>query len=485
MISFSRMTSRSRKSPRTNSPPSLPPPRPANNQHSNAPTLDSPAIWPPPHCQHSSLPPNDRLRSSLIRAWKAAHTLVVRIDTRYVASHKHGPQVPERLRSFCKYFLTNTVSLYQRTHTEMEGDHHQSPTWNPYHRSSTAESRSSQSHPRMSGLHLPPLRPQRFVGDGLDSRRPASITTTSSSSQAYIDLTADDAGPSAPPEPVQAFSNRASRPPRYNREIIDIEEDTQPPIHIPDSPEVEFISARTIDPPRQPSQPRLYSDIDLTDEDFEIYGVRPLEGGGGGVNMASPAIRFAMEDIFRGAGFSHLRRVIQRVQGPGARRDIVGVEVQPRAGRHRTNVRSGFNAPNLDFEIVGFDLGQQRQRTVTPTYEAPQAAPEGFTRSPAEDDVLVCPNCGDELCVGDTDLKKQVWILKGCGHVGFSRCFIEAKQELTPLQVYCGDCTENRALKAKKKKEKGAVRSAPFKTCVVEGCDKKCAARGAMIQIFL
>lgn len=352
----------------------------------------------------------------------------------------------------------------------MEGDHHQSPTWNPYHRSSTAESRSSQSHPRMSGLHLPPLRPQRFVEDSLDSRRPASITTTSSSSQAFIDLTADDAGPSAPQEPVQAFSNRASRPPRYNREIIDIEEDTQPPIHIPDSPEVEFISARTIDPPRQPSQPRLYSDIDLTDEDFEIYGVRPREGGGGGVNVASPAIRFAreVEDIFReAAGLSHLRRAIQRVRGPGARRDTVGVgvEVQPRAGRHRTNVI--FNAPNLDFEVVGFDLGQQRQRTVTPTYEAPQAAPEGFTRSPAEDDVLVCPNCGDELCVGDTDLKKQVWILKGCGH------------------VYCGDCTENRALKPKKKKEKGAVRSAPFKTCVVEGCDKKCAARGAMIQIFL
>lgn len=208
------------------------------------------------------------------------------------------------------------------------------------------------------------------------------------------------------------------------------------------------------------------------------------------MNVATPAIRFAreVEDIFReAAGLSHLRRALQRVRGPGARRDTVGVgvEVQPRAGRHRTNVIYGFNAPNLDFEVVGFDLGQQRQRTVTPTYEAPQAAPEGFTRSPAEDDVLVCPNCGDELCVGDTDLKRQVWILKGCGHVGFSRCFIEAEQELTPLQVYCGDCTENRALKAKKKKEKGAVRSAPFKACVVEGCDKKCAARGAMIQIFL
>lgn len=359
----------------------------------------------------------------------------------------------------------------------MEGDHRQSPTWNPYHRPSTAdESRSSQSHPRMSGLHLPPLRPQRFAGDGLDFRQPVSATATSNSSQAFIDLTSDDAGPSAPasaPEPVQASSNRASRPPRYNREIIAIDEDTQPPIHIPDSPEVEFISARTIDPPRQPSQPRLIPDIDLTDEGFEIFGARPREGGGGGVNMAFPAFRFAreVENIFREAAgeIPHLRRAIQRVRGSGARRDTVGVEVevQPRAGRHRTNVIYGFNAPNLDFEVVGFDMGQQRQRTATPTYEAPPAAPEGFTRSPAEDDVLVCPNCGDELCVGDTDLKKQVWILKACGH------------------VYCGDCTENRAQKAKKRKEKGVVHPPPFKSCVVEGCDKKCQARGAMIQIFL
>ena len=78
-----------------------------------------------------------------------------------------------------------------------------------------------------------------------------------------------------------------------------------------------------------------------------------------------------------------------------------------------------FVAPNLNFGMVGFDLGYggDRPEPPPPTYEAPPPAPEGFTRSPEEDDVLVCPNCDSELCKGDDDVKKQVWIAKQCVHV--------------------------------------------------------------------
>lgn len=51
-----------------------------------------------------------------------------------------------------------------------------------------------------------------------------------------------------------------------------------------------------------------------------------------------------------------------------------------------------------------------------PTYQAPPAAPEGFTRSPGEDDRLVCPNCDHELVQGE-ELEKQVWVARECGHV--------------------------------------------------------------------
>ena len=82
---------------------------------------------------------------------------------------------------------------------------------------------------------------------------------------------------------------------------------------------------------------------------------------------------------------------------------------------------SNFNPPDLDFETIGFELGTNNTgETVTrprPTYETPPTPPQGFTRTPAEDDVLVCPNCDSELGQGDDDVKRQVWVIKSCGHV--------------------------------------------------------------------
>ena len=85
-----------------------------------------------------------------------------------------------------------------------------------------------------------------------------------------------------------------------------------------------------------------------------------------------------------------------------------------------------FVMPNLNFGVVGFDLGYGGGHQAEPppaTYEAPPPAPEGFTRSPEENDVLVCPNCDSELCKGDDDIKKQVWIAKKCGHVSSVHCY--------------------------------------------------------------
>lgn len=54
-----------------------------------------------------------------------------------------------------------------------------------------------------------------------------------------------------------------------------------------------------------------------------------------------------------------------------------------------------------------------------PTVKSLPPPPEGWTRSPKDKEVLVCPNCDDELGVGDEEVRRQIWAVKGCGHVSF------------------------------------------------------------------
>jgi hypothetical protein len=268
----------------------------------------------------------------------------------------------------------------------------------------------------------------------MDFRRPIASNTV-------IDLTEDDAGPSRPPQPAETIeTTRASRPPRFHREIIDIEEEPEPaqpslraparPVRAPDSPEVEFISARTIDPPRRPPpNPNPFHgnhEIDLTDDDFYLAFEEHHHGRHG-----HPLERRAALDVAVGQQMDIMMRteqMRQRLFGGGGLQRLMGLggarepELRRQApGRPRENTIIQFAAPELNFAAVGFDLGFERERPdpPAPTYKKPDAASEGFTRSPEEDEVLICPNCTDELCSGTTDLKKQVWIVKGCGHVSF------------------------------------------------------------------
>ena len=89
---------------------------------------------------------------------------------------------------------------------------------------------------------------------------------------------------------------------------------------------------------------------------------------------------------------------------------------------HVPNMANMANMPGImDYETTGFDLGlggaRNRNRPPSPKYEPPPEAPEGFTRSPAEDEEVVCPNCGDELATGQGETKQEVWVVRTCGHV--------------------------------------------------------------------
>lgn len=81
------------------------------------------------------------------------------------------------------------------------------------------------------------------------------------------------------------------------------------------------------------------------------------------------------------------------------------------------NVRAPAVAIGFDYLTVAFAVGGEPARPATPNYEAPPPAEPGFTRSPGENEEIVCPNCGDELCTGKDEVKQQVWVIKGCGHV--------------------------------------------------------------------
>ncbi|KAF2490085.1 hypothetical protein BU16DRAFT_169855 [Lophium mytilinum] len=386
---------------------------------------------------------------------------------------------------------------HKRTRNHMDGER-PSSSWSssPFLRvrSTSEESSSSPRPPQrrlpglegLTGIEFPRIPRQRYAGDGLDFRRPVASTSRNTDMD-VIDLTADDAGPSRPPEPIETASIRASRPPRYHREIIDIEDLDDVPGQTsshrpentaqgPESPDVEFISARTIDPPRRPPpNPNHYhADIDLTDDDDFLRALEHPHHD----ERANPFTAGAIELVQRRMGnMMRLEGFRQGFVGAGGAelRRVLGIGGAARGPQLRTARRQGnvvqFAAPELNFAAVGFDLGVDRERPPPPpppTYKKPDPAPKGFTRSPVEDEVLICPNCRDELCTGDSDLKKQAWIVKGCGH------------------VYCGECTEHRQLKGRKTKSRSIENLPPaFKTCVVEGCDKKVVSKTSMIQVYL
>ncbi|KAJ4372582.1 hypothetical protein N0V86_007942 [Didymella sp. IMI 355093] len=302
---------------------------------------------------------------------------------------------------------------------------------------------------------------------------------------------------SHPPPAGRGPNNDAPRLPRGMAGIINLDNgeeawtvDDEPVVVEPSSPEVQFVSVRRLEPPNRARPPPPPHRNDSDGDDVQFVQERPLTEQERRARQA--AARHAELDrviaVLDNAGgdrysFAHLRGEIDRANAhihhlaENMRRGGPQPPPRLRRGNHiRMGVVGGggggiFVAPNLNFGVVGFDLGYGggRPEPPPPTYEAPPAAPEGFTRSPEEDDVLICPNCDSELCKGDDDVKKQVWIAKPCGH------------------IYCGECTANRAVKksAKGKEKQAPPKTRPFKECVVEGCGKKVSSSKAMFQVFM
>lgn len=157
----------------------------------------------------------------------------------------------------------------------------------------------------------------------------------------------------------------------------------------------------------------------------------------------------------------------------------------PGLGRFNSGLDDLTIHMDMNYEITGFNLANGRNaRAASPEYRPPAAAQEGFTTSPAEEEIVVCPNCDDELAVGESETKQQIWVSKACGHVG-STSIILLFLSLIRFQVYCGECNLARGSAKRKAAGKMPSRAPPLQKCVVDGCGKPLTGKTALIQVYL
>ena len=248
------------------------------------------------------------------------------------------------------------------------------------------------------------------MGDGLDMRRPVMAGDP----RAVIDLTQDESMP--PP----AYRSLSPLGPRYSSDRANQSE--QPSI----SGTMERPLIVDSDDSSEPETPPV---IDV--DNLDIY---PTPITNADINhVIQPRI---------------IARVDQRGQyhGPlSLSRNLPPLPTAPSLGSRQLNwtdelrrrrsiaadmIRNmripglGSAGPIMDYEAVAFDLNGDTGPSAAaeppvPTYDAPSPPRKGFSRNPGEDEVAVCPKCDEELGVGENEIKRQVWVVKNCGHVGF------------------------------------------------------------------
>ena len=231
-------------------------------------------------------------------------------------------------------------------------------------------------------------------------------------SRTVIDLTEDGNSPTEFPSANAnlGLPTGANRPPRYARDIIDVDEREDEAVSLrDDSPEIQFLTSR----------PRSRS---LSTTRHVHAQRRP----GRTPAPTSPARRPHVVATLRPPITERRHNNHHHHHVP----HTIGAQLFD--GRFGPLARISddammawegmFEPPgNLDFDAVAFNYenpSRPQQQPRLPTYEPPSPPAPGFTRSPDEDDTLVCPNCDDELGVGESELKRQVWVVKACGHVG-------------------------------------------------------------------
>lgn len=319
---------------------------------------------------------------------------------------------------------------------------------------------------------LPHIRTSR---DGYDLRSPVHRPAQE---EAVIDLTEE---PETPPQRIlpRGSESRNSNPgrlPRFGRDIleniVDLEADEEEPTSNPTggtstSPEVQFVGSTTR---RHP----------LPSRGVDPFSVRRS-------NLAPPnprrrPVHNSMDDSMLSSIFSSVpsllgRRSLARFPAPDVESYIFGSELLP---------DSLDDLGQLNYAMSSFPMGSstpQAPPSRRNEYKPPSPAPEGFTRTLGEEDVAICPNCYWELGTGEGK-KQEIWVAKQCGHVCWPLISQTILILIHLLQVYCGECTDNRSL-SKAKKAQGSIKTKPFSKCQVLDCGKSVSAPTSMVHIYL
>jgi hypothetical protein len=163
------------------------------------------------------------------------------------------------------------------------------------------------------------------------------------------------------------------------------------------SPEVQFLEERRIaQPPRQPAD--IAADL---------------------AQIARPPY-LHLPDILRRSTqsfFNNMPNAMNELRA-GVLDQLGGVRRRvPPLANGPMNVTMDYGRTGFAMGAGGFERSSETPQVVQEPYKAPPAAKEGFTRTFAEEDIILCPMCGDELAIGKSDSKQQVWVVKNCGHV--------------------------------------------------------------------
>ncbi|RPA80747.1 hypothetical protein BJ508DRAFT_327079 [Ascobolus immersus RN42] len=171
----------------------------------------------------------------------------------------------------------------------------------------------------------------------------------------------------------------------------------------------------------------------------------PTRGPGGGGPTLRDLLRTGMPDL--------VAQVVRR-QHESIQRGTMPVLPQRRPTQFRPP------PTRMDYEATALGFGAKPEpRPFEETYEEPPKARPGFTRSPTENDVLVCAqvDCDQELGVAEDENDERGLVYVGkCGH------------------VYCGPCgTKLQKTRAGRKDARSAHDPPPPGFCAVTGCPQK------------
>ncbi|KAL8735978.1 MAG: hypothetical protein Q9166_000540 [cf. Caloplaca sp. 2 TL-2023] len=327
------------------------------------------------------------------------------------------------VKYFVNFSFANFV-VHKRSHDQMSSGSSNHSTTSQQPPSSTASATTSSrslfnSFPSFGMPNLPNLPGLRFAGDGYDFRRPAPAPAAHD----VIDLTEDYSPEIQRQARPTAGANTSSSGSQTNstrhafRDLIDIDEESAWATvgSSSESPDLELLAVRSIRSQNtSDTEPRRRT---------EARPTRPRS------ILRPPGSSHTDNRPFGLGGWGALR---QHAQGHRAQHTAQQFNRLLHSNHHHTHApadvllmhegRGDIILPgDLDFVSQGFRMGDvtatRQAQPPLPTYDAPSPARQGFTRSPKEEDVLVCPNCEDELGTGKDDTKRQVWVVKACGHV--------------------------------------------------------------------